>query len=73
MTWPGSLRRRFVRHRLADAAGEDLEAGLGDEGVDEAEHELAVVVAELGDGGQAVAEAVFRGAERSARAPSTSR
>src|SRR6266508_2256201 len=46
-------------HRSADAAGESLEAGLGDEGVDEAEDEFAVVVAELVEAGEAVAEAVF--------------
>lgn len=48
----------------ADAAGEGFEAGLGDQGVDEAEDERQVFLAEFADLGQACAEGFVAAAER---------
>ena len=44
----------------ADPAGKDLETGLGDERLDEADHQLPVGLSELGEVGQVVSEVVFR-------------
>jgi hypothetical protein len=56
---PRADQRRYGL--IADAACEGAEAGLGDEAVDDdaAEH-AEVVVAEFGDGGEAVAEDVLQ-------------
>lgn len=42
--------------RALTAAGEDLESGLGDKGVDEAGDEVEVLFVEFGDGGLIGAE-----------------
>lgn len=42
-----------------DSAGEDFEAGFGDEGVDGFEHRGLVVVFEVGEVGEFVAEDVL--------------
>src|SRR5260370_20568519 len=56
--------RACVAAWLADVGGEVLEPGPGDEGVEEGQQHGAVVVGQLGDGGELVAEGVFGGAER---------
>ncbi|MGI8491425.1 MAG: hypothetical protein ACR2NJ_01525 [Acidimicrobiales bacterium] len=63
---PGPKITGLVVGSSPDPAGEGFEAGFGDEGVDEAKDEFAVVVCEFAEGGEAVAEGVFDGAEGAA-------
>ena len=62
-----------VCRRSPDVGGEVLEAGFGDEGVDEAGDEFEVVGVEFGDVVELVAEGVFGAGEGSSGALSTSR